>query len=150
MTNIVIFSGGRGSKSLIESLNKLNINKNISTIINLYDDGKSSGMVRSLFNMPGPSDARKVQEIFLKNNLLTQDYQKKLFEYRVSTTHLDFLRELNDFINKNSNNLFSIKIKNFKFRKSIKKYIKKFLFLLKNKFINTNDLSLINIQLSIL
>ena len=66
MKNVVIFSGGRGSNTLIKSLHLINKNLNISTIINMYDDGKISGMVRSLFNMPGPSDARKIQSILLK------------------------------------------------------------------------------------
>ena len=85
MKNILIFSGGRGSKNLIESLFSLNKTFKINSIINLYDDGKSSGMIRSTFDMPGPSDARKVQEIFLKNSKLSTKSHLSLFNLRIST-----------------------------------------------------------------
>ena len=58
MTNVLIFSGGRGSISLIASLKKIKKIKSISSIVNTYDDGKSSGVLRKEFNMPGPSDIR--------------------------------------------------------------------------------------------
>ena len=140
-----MFSGGRGSKSLIDSLYKLPIPLNINTIVNLYDDGKSSGMVRSTFDMPGPSDARKVQEIFLKKNKNLLKYQVSIFNLRISTPYLNFLKEINEFINLKKSNLFGVNISNKIFKNKIRIYIKKFLSQLNNKFINTKDISLMNI-----
>ena len=145
MKNVVIFSGGRGSNTLIRSLHLINKNLNISTIINMYDDGKSSGMVRSLFNMPGPSDARKIQSIFLKNKKNIRKYKIELFNLRISTTYLIFKKEINNFLKSNQNKIFGIIISNQNFKRNIKLYLKKFNFLLGNKLINTNDLSFMNI-----
>ena len=57
--NIVIFSGGTGSIALQNGLRKLIPNTEITNIINLYDDGKSTGIARKICNSLGPSDARK-------------------------------------------------------------------------------------------
>jgi len=145
LKNVLIFSGGRGSKSLIDSLYKLSLPLKINTIINLYDDGKSSGMVRSSFDMPGPSDARKVQEIFLRKKKVLPRYQERIFDLRISTSYLSFLKEINNFINFKDNNLFGVNIPNKVFKNKIRIYIKKFSSLLNNKFINTKDISLMNI-----
>lgn len=145
MKNILIFSGGRGSKNLIKSLFSLNKSFRINSIINLYDDGKSSGMIRSIFDMPGPSDARKVQEIFLRNNKLSTKYQLSLFNLRISTTYLDFLKEINDFNLKKSKKIFGIYISNYKFKMELIKYLKSFITILNKRFINTSDISFINI-----
>ena len=145
MKNILIFSGGRGSTNLIESLFNLSKPLKVSSIINLYDDGKSSGMIRSIFDMPGPSDARKVQEIFLKNDNLSTKYQQSLFNLRISTTYLNFLKEINNFNSKKSNNIFGISVSNMNFKKQLSIYLKSFIQNLNQRFINTSDISFINI-----
>lgn len=61
-TKIAIFSGGSGSDSLIKGLLQIGTdNIEITNIINLYDDGKSTGVCRRVMNCLGPSDLRKVQ-----------------------------------------------------------------------------------------
>ena len=145
MKSLVIFSGGRGSNTLLKSLFLIKKKLNISTIINMYDDGKSSGMVRSLFNMPGPSDARKIQSTFLKNKKKTSKYKEDLFNLRISTTYLIFKKEINNFLNSNQSKIFGIIISNSLFKRKIKLYLKKFIMLLGNKFINSHDISFMNI-----
>lgn len=64
--NIVIFSGGSGSKVLQESIyNLMGDFAKVDVIISAYDNGKSTGACRYIFNgdILGPSDLRK-------NNLL--------------------------------------------------------------------------------
>lgn len=145
MKKVLIFSGGRGSTNLIKSISSLNKSLQISSIINLYDDGKSSGMIRFIFNMPGPSDARKVQEIFLKNSKLSTKYQRALFKLRISTSYLNFLKEINNFNLKKSKKIFEINVSNIKFRNQLIKYLKTFINVLNQRFINTSDISFINL-----
>ena len=60
---ITIFNGGRGASSIIDNLlSKKDIE--ITSIVNAYDDGKSTGEIRKYFNMLGPSDLA-VQSLFL-------------------------------------------------------------------------------------
>ncbi|MFW6002121.1 MAG: 2-phospho-L-lactate transferase CofD family protein [archaeon] len=60
--NIVIISGGTGSVAIETGLKKTFGNEaHITNILNAYDDGKSTGIVRKVFDVLGPSDIRKVQ-----------------------------------------------------------------------------------------
>lgn len=63
MHNIVIFSGGTGSIAIQEGFSAVygNDNYNLDVIINAYDNGKSTGTCRKIFNnkILGPSDLRK-------------------------------------------------------------------------------------------
>ena len=64
MLNIVVLNGGRGASSLIPSMLRQQ-GLNVTSIVNAYDDGKSTGEIRRFFDMLGPSDIRKVQELML-------------------------------------------------------------------------------------
>ena len=64
MLNIAFINGGRGTASILPSFIEID-DINISSIVNAYDDGKSTGEIRSFFEMLGPSDIRKVQELML-------------------------------------------------------------------------------------
>ncbi len=63
MYNIVIFSGGTGSIAIQEGFSAIygNENYNLDVIINAYDNGKSTGTCRQVFDgrILGPSDLRK-------------------------------------------------------------------------------------------
>lgn len=65
MYNVVIFSGGTGSIAIQEGFSSIfgNDNYNLDVIINAYDNGKSTGTCRKVFNnkILGPSDLRKNQ-----------------------------------------------------------------------------------------
>ena len=43
--NITLFNGGRGASTIIKSLKKYK-NLKISSVVNAYDDGKSTGEIR--------------------------------------------------------------------------------------------------------
>ena len=73
---ISIFNGGRGASTIIKELIKYKDIK-ISSIVNTLDDGKSTGQIREIFNMFGPSDIRKVQSLYV-----TKSSDLKIFEYR--------------------------------------------------------------------
>jgi 2-phospho-L-lactate transferase/gluconeogenesis factor (CofD/UPF0052 family) len=66
MAKIVIFCGGRGAQGLIKSLVTDN---ELSLIVNAYDDGHSTGRLRELFDILGPSDCRKNCEYLLNENI---------------------------------------------------------------------------------
>lgn len=63
MYNIVVFSGGTGSIAIQEGFSAVygNDNYNLDIIINAYDNGKSTGICRKIFDFKilGPSDLRK-------------------------------------------------------------------------------------------
>lgn len=80
MINVVIFNGGRGASSLIKAFLKKDGFK-VTSIVNAYDDGKSTGEIRAFFDMLGPSDIRKVQSLMLpKDNI---DYESMLGIYEL-------------------------------------------------------------------
>lgn len=81
MLNVVVLNGGRGAASLIPALlNRQGLH--VTSVVNAYDDGKSTGEIRRFFGMLGPSDIRKVQELMLPND--DPDYPANLclFRYR--------------------------------------------------------------------
>ena len=63
MYNVVVFSGGTGSIAIQEGFSTIygNTNYNLDIIINAYDNGKSTGVCRKIFDSKilGPSDLRK-------------------------------------------------------------------------------------------
>jgi 2-phospho-L-lactate transferase/gluconeogenesis factor (CofD/UPF0052 family) len=106
MLNIVSFNGGRGAKNLIPSF--LNMDGiNLTSIVNAYDDGKSTGEIRTFFKMLGPSDIRKVQEAMIPENLWDHHSILQMFEYRFSqdAQHDKVLAELTLFANGNTETL---------------------------------------------
>jgi 2-phospho-L-lactate transferase/gluconeogenesis factor (CofD/UPF0052 family) len=89
MLNVVILNGGRGAASLIPAMLRCQ-GLNVTSIVNAYDDGKSTGEIRRFFDMLGPSDIRKVQELMLPENDPHYDSSRSLFAYRYP---LDIKRE---------------------------------------------------------
>lgn len=81
MLNVVILNGGRGAAAVIPAL-LARQGLHVTSVVNAYDDGKSTGEIRRYFGMLGPSDIRKVQELMLPEN--DPDYQANLhvFGYR--------------------------------------------------------------------
>lgn len=109
MINIVSFNGGRGAKNLIPAfLNKSGVN--LTSIVNAYDDGKSTGNVRRFFKMLGPSDIRKVQEAMVPECL--PDFENILFlyghRYDVGVSHDNTLEELFSYSQKNDVKLLGL------------------------------------------
>ncbi|GAA4018049.1 hypothetical protein GCM10022280_16770 [Sphingomonas swuensis] len=80
MLNVVVLNGGRGAASLIPALLD-RPGLNVTSIVNAYDDGKSTGEIRRFFNMLGPSDIRKVQSLMLPEGP-KRDVAEALFDVR--------------------------------------------------------------------
>lgn len=149
-TNILIFSGGSGSNLLIEYLKKIP-NLDITIIVNAYDNGKSTGVLRkNINNFLGPSDIRKNIEILCDDVNL-----KELLNIRTTTNDIgNFLNSIiDDEIELISNDInkfvLSLSIdKYLKFKKLFchKKIIKKLIKLLPNN----NSISLGNFLFSVL
>jgi 2-phospho-L-lactate transferase/gluconeogenesis factor (CofD/UPF0052 family) len=79
--NLVILNGGRGAASLIpEIFGRQGFN--VTSIVNAYDDGKSTGQVRRFFEMLGPSDIRKVQALMLPDDVADHHANRALFDFR--------------------------------------------------------------------
>jgi 2-phospho-L-lactate transferase/gluconeogenesis factor (CofD/UPF0052 family) len=99
---ISIFCGGRGSASIIKYfVNQKNFD--LTLLINAYDDGKSTGVLRkNVEGLLGPSDFRKnfsyLLDIFSKEQRLL----KKIIEYRIKKKIYsnEFLGELDRIKNK--------------------------------------------------
>lgn len=80
MLNIVVLNGGRGAATLVPAL--LDVpGVRLTSIVNAYDDGKSTGEIRRFFDMLGPSDLRKVQVLMLPHDE-TEIAARALFNHR--------------------------------------------------------------------
>ena len=80
--NLTIFAGGSGNSALIKILSKIK-DINLKIIVNCYDDGKSTGKLRSFINgMLGPSDVRKNISSLLDDNDLFEKKLKYIIDYR--------------------------------------------------------------------
>ena len=77
---IVVIGGGSGTSALLNGLKYFPVD--ITAIISVADNGKSTGRLRKEFSIPAVGDIRKVL-----NNLSTlPDEIKEVMEYRMSTT----------------------------------------------------------------
>lgn len=95
MLNILIFSGGTGSIAIQNGLSAIygNENYNLDIIINAYDNGKSTGICRKVFDgqILGPSDLRKnhmTQFLLQKSGQFNDFFSResvlhRLFELRI-------------------------------------------------------------------
>ena len=81
MLNIVVLNGGRGAASLIPAVLERQ-GLHVTSVVNAYDDGKSTGEIRSFFGMLGPSDIRKVQQLMLPKDDPHHEAYLALFTHR--------------------------------------------------------------------
>ena len=81
MLNVTVLNGGRGAASIIPAMLRRQ-GLNVTSIVNAYDDGKSTGEIRRFFDMLGPSDIRKVQELMLPDGDPQHEASSALFAYR--------------------------------------------------------------------
>ena len=150
MLNVLVINGGRGAAQIIPKL----IEKDdllITSVVNAYDDGKSTGEIRNFFKMLGPSDIRKVQELMLP--VKNSDYKSnlQLFRYRFppNCNRNDALKSINKFVN-NEKNFEDIDLNNYLLENRIRKFLKIFLDCLSsienlnNKKFNFSDCSIMN------
>lgn len=128
MLNVVILNGGRGAATIIPSLLK-HQGLNITSVVNAYDDGKSTGEIRRFFGMLGPSDIRKVQELMLPEN--DPDYQVygNLFRYRypIASDREKIIKELQFFVQGTTPALADMQFQNKKVRNALQHFLREFL-----------------------
>jgi 2-phospho-L-lactate transferase/gluconeogenesis factor (CofD/UPF0052 family) len=109
MLNVVVLNGGRGAATLIPALLERQ-GLHVTSVVNAYDDGKSTGEIRSFFGMLGPSDIRKVQELMLPKDDPHHDAHLTLFSHRypLSCEREPVLEDLRCFATGSSDSLAGI------------------------------------------
>ena len=128
MLNVVILNGGRGASSIIPALLSRQ-RLHVTSIVNAYDDGKSTGAIRRFFGMLGPSDIRKVQELMLPKNDQDHENYVTLFQYRfpLDCNREDVLEQLKLFLDSESMELVGIHLNNIRVREKLKSFLAEFL-----------------------
>ncbi len=88
MSSVVVFSGGRGSSTISKAaLNTPGVE--LSVLVNGYDDGLSTGVIRRLFpGSLGPSDFRKVVSNLSLDRGTTGGAISRLLEFRSSPSDI--------------------------------------------------------------
>ena len=76
---VVILGGGTGSSRILMSLKDMPLD--ITAVVTVSDNGRSTGILRKEFTVPAMGDIRKV----LSNLSTLPDEVKKIMEYRLST-----------------------------------------------------------------
>lgn len=152
MINVVCFNGGRGAAAIIPSLLEVP-NVKLTSIVNAYDDGKSTGAIRNYFDMLGPSDIRKVQQLMLSKTDVDYISNNWLFEYRFpkNAKNNATLNILKKEISSKKDIFFGQRFENINLLREIKSYLNTFivnLILIKKsknfKSFSFNDCSLMN------
>ena len=128
MLNVVILNGGRGASSIIPALLSRQ-RLHVTSIVNAYDDGKSTGAIRRFFGMLGPSDIRKVQELMLPKDDPEHENYVTLFQYRfpLDCNREDVLEQLKLFLGSESMELVGIHLNNTRVREKLKSFLAEFL-----------------------
>jgi 2-phospho-L-lactate transferase/gluconeogenesis factor (CofD/UPF0052 family) len=127
MLNVVILNGGRGAAAVISALLSRQ-GLHVTSVVNAYDDGKSTGQIRRFFDMLGPSDIRKVQELMLPKD--DSDYLANLhlFQYRfpLSCEREKVLDHLRGFATGDHADLIGAKLNSAKVRSSLQSFVHEF------------------------
>ena len=77
---VVVLGGGTGSSTLVRGLKQFPID--LSAIVSVCDDGRSTGVLREEFNIPAVGDIRRVLAAMSE----TEPLVVELFNYRFQTT----------------------------------------------------------------
>lgn len=128
MLNIVIINGGRGAATLIPALLRQQ-GVSVTSVVNAYDDGRSTGEIRRFFGMLGPSDIRKVQELLLPENDPDHVAHMHLFQYRyaVNCDRVKVLSALRAFADGSVINLVGVQFANEKVNKALRRFVREFI-----------------------
>lgn len=149
MIKVAIVNGGRGASLIIPKL--IDKNFQVTSIVNAYDDGKSTGEIRKFFEMLGPSDIRKVQSLMIPQSGFAEEY-KKLFDFRMgkNISNSDAIDEIKNFSSNNAKTIFNIRLDDIYVKGEIQKYLVAFIetLIVFEKFLNIKfsfqDCSLMN------
>ena len=128
MLNVVILNGGRGASTIIPALISRQ-RLHVTSIVNAYDDGKSTGAIRRFFGMLGPSDIRKVQELMLAKDDPEHENYVTLFQYRfpLDCNREDILEQLELFLDSESMELVGIRLNKIRVREKLQSFLAEFL-----------------------
>jgi 2-phospho-L-lactate transferase/gluconeogenesis factor (CofD/UPF0052 family) len=128
MLNVVILNGGRGAAAVIPALLDRH-GLHVTSVVNAYDDGKSTGEIRRFFGMLGPSDIRKVQELMLPQD--DPDYQANLslFQFRFvqDCKREEVIAHLHNFVNGTQMDLVGAKLQRARVRLALQSFVREFL-----------------------
>ena len=128
MLNVVILNGGRGAAATIPAF-LARQGLHVTSIVNAYDDGKSTGTIRRFFGMLGPSDIRKVQELMLPQD--DPDYTANLnvfrFRFPEGVKHADAIAKLQSFASRQSEELTGSCFVSEKVCSSLRVFVREFL-----------------------
>ncbi len=151
MLNVVVLNGGRGAASLIPAL-LARQGLHVTSVVNAYDDGKSTGEIRRFFGMLGPSDIRKVQQLMLPQD--DPDYHANLHIFRgrfpMDCTHEGVVAELRDFAEGRRGELLGASLSSDRVRLALQGFIREFLVVLNaieqvnGEYFNFADCSVMN------
>lgn len=127
MLNLVVINGGRGAATLIPALIE-QPGVRVTSIVNAYDDGKSTGQIRRFFGMLGPSDLRKVQELMLSPDDPDFDANRHLFQFRypVGVDRKAVLAEMRAFADGERSDLAGAQIKAAHVRAALQDFVRAF------------------------
>jgi 2-phospho-L-lactate transferase/gluconeogenesis factor (CofD/UPF0052 family) len=128
MLNIVILNGGRGAAAIISELLN-NQGLHVTSVVNAYDDGKSTGEIRRFFGMLGPSDIRKVQELMLPVDVPDFHANRGIFQYRfpVGSARIEVLGHLRAFVEGICDELVGLRFESAIVRSTLREFAKEFL-----------------------
>ena len=128
MLNVVVLNGGRGAATLIPALLQRQ-GLHVTSVVNAYDDGKSTGEIRSFFGMLGPSDIRKVQQLMLPKDDPHHDAYLALFTHRypLGCNRDQVLDGLRSFAGGTSDQLVGITLGSSHVLNSLRQYTRHFL-----------------------
>jgi 2-phospho-L-lactate transferase/gluconeogenesis factor (CofD/UPF0052 family) len=128
MLNVVVLNGGRGAGTLIPALLDRQ-GLNVTSVVNAYDDGKSTGEMRRFFGMLGPSDIRKVQELMLPLDDDEYTVHLHLFRYRFpeDCIRTNVMAELALFAYGSHNTLVGLQLRNVGVCEGMRRFVAAFL-----------------------
>ncbi len=128
MLNVVILNGGRGAAALIPAL-LARQGLHVTSVVNAYDDGKSTGEIRRFFGMLGPSDIRKVQELMLPQDDVDYAANLHVFCYRfpVDCERDDALAALHAFADGSRADLMGASFASAKVCFALRTFVREFL-----------------------
>ena len=127
MLNVVILNGGRGAAAIIPVL-LAQEGLNVVSVVNAYDDGKSTGDIRRFFGMLGPSDIRKVQELMLPEGDPDHAASLHLFRYRypLDSDRGAVLAGLRDFGEGRSDTIAGVTFTSAKITSALRRFAREF------------------------
>ena len=128
MLNVVLLNGGRGAAAVIPAL-LARQGLHVTSVVNAYDDGKSTGEIRRFFGMLGPSDIRKVQELMLPEDDSDHQANLRVFQYRfpVDCAYDEVLTDLHAFADGKRTDLVGASFASAKVRSALKTFVREFL-----------------------